>query len=312
MKKILCLDGGGIRGVLQAVILLEIERRTGKRIADLFEMVAGTSIGGIIALGLVKPDPMSGPDLVDLFVKRGHEIFDRSCWDNIQSMGGLNDEKYPSENIEGILREYFGHADLKSAKIPALVTAYETVTREPFFFKSWEAERFPEKNFPMWKVARSTSAAPTYFEPYHLRHGSRDYCLVDGGLFANNPTMCAFSDALRLWGKEPVCVVSIGTGDFRKPLPYDQIRDWGAVSWIKPLIDIMMGGVSRSTAYQARQILNSSGPNNRYFRFQIALPEENRGMDDASEENIQDIIALADVLLETQANQFGLMLDSIN
>src|SRR5215204_5530160 len=172
MQKVLSIDGGGIRGLIPAMVLAEIERRTGKRIAEMFDLVAGTSTGGILALGLTKPGQDSKPEysakrLIELYETEGGKIFSIPVWHRVHSVGGLADEKYPSTGIEEVAKKYFGDHRLAEALTEVLVAAYEIEGRIPWFFKRRYA-RDPEKkgyNFYMREVARATSAAPTYFEP---------------------------------------------------------------------------------------------------------------------------------------------------
>ncbi len=165
MKKILSIDGGGIRGIIPAMVLAAIEERTNKTIAESFDLIAGTSTGGIIALGLTKDDgngkaQFSANELAELYEKRGKEIFSRSLWKGITSVGTLAEEKYPHQNLEKILEEYFGNEPLGSALINVLISSYDIQNRTPCFFKSWRDEW---KTVEMRHVARATSAAPTYF-----------------------------------------------------------------------------------------------------------------------------------------------------
>ncbi len=105
MFPILSIDGGGVRGIIHAMILAELERRTGKRIHELFGLIAGTSTGGVLALGYARPGAEGGPeytaaDLVDLYGNEGHRIFHRSVWHRMRAVGNLAEEKYSSEGIE--------------------------------------------------------------------------------------------------------------------------------------------------------------------------------------------------------------------
>src|SRR5215210_4815135 len=105
MKKVLSIDGGGIRGIIPAMVLAEIEARTGKRSAEMFDLVAGTSTGGILALGLTKPGQDGKPEysakkLIDLYETEGRKIFSIPVWHRVHSVGGLAEEKYPATGIE--------------------------------------------------------------------------------------------------------------------------------------------------------------------------------------------------------------------
>src|SRR5829696_5289507 len=162
MRKVLSIDGGGIRGIIPAMVLAEIERRTGKTTSELFDLVAGTSTGGILALGLTKPGPEGKPQfraerLFELYETEGRKIFSLPVWHRIYSVGGLAEEKYPSEGIEDVSRQYFGDRRLAEALTEVLIAAYEIEGRIPWFFKRRHA-RDPDKkgyNFYMREVARA-------------------------------------------------------------------------------------------------------------------------------------------------------------
>ncbi|MFZ5449783.1 MAG: patatin-like phospholipase family protein [Thermodesulfobacteriota bacterium] len=300
MKKLLSIDGGGIRGIIPAMILAEIEKRTRKTTASLFDLMAGTSTGGIISLALSRDGGNGAPkyralDLVDLYVNRGPEIFYRSFWRGVSSVAGLTEEKYPQGPLEGILKEYFDEVPLSAALTRVLVSSYEIETRNPFFFKSWRDETKPVL---MRHAARATSAAPTYFEPALIKVEGQEMALIDGGVFVNNPAMSAYSEARRLFPAETdFLVVSLGTGQLTRAIPYDDAKDWGKVQWALPLISVVFDGVSDAVDYQLRQILGD-----RFFRFQTTLDTANDDMDDASPANLSALKAEANRIIKAQKN----------
>src|SRR5688572_6661205 len=115
--RILALDGGGIRGIIPAMVLAELERRTRRPIADLFDLIAGTSTGGILALGLVRPGPGGKPyhtarALVELYERDGPKIFARSPWHRVAALGSLLEEKYASQGVDTVLESHFEQAML--------------------------------------------------------------------------------------------------------------------------------------------------------------------------------------------------------
>lgn len=311
--RILSIDGGGIRGIIPAMVLNEIEQKTGKRIYELFDLIAGTSTGGILTLGLSMRDgngkaKYKAEDLINLYESKGSTIFSRSLWHEIYSAGGLLQEKYPSEPIEGVLKNYFGDAKLSQALTNILVTSYEIERRDPFLFKSTKAKKDNDYDYLIRDVARATSAAPTYFEPAKIQsekqRNSKDdldyYALVDGGVFANNPGMCAYVEAksnpdISRSSENEVIMVSIGTGQLARRIPYDEAKNWGVVEWAKPILDVVFDGVSDTTDYELKQLL----PADKYFRFQVNLAEMGKDdMDDASGTNLHALKTLAAQLID--------------
>ena len=295
MRKVLSIDGGGIRGIIPAMVLAEIERRTEKRIAEMFDLVAGTSTGGILALGLTKPGQDGKPEysakkLIELYETEGGRIFSIPVWHRIKSAGGVLEEKYPSEGIEEVAKEYFGDVRLAQAHKEVLVTAYEIEKRSPWFFKRRHALDPNKKGYNpfMREVARATSAAPTYFEPLQLTVGSEgDLAFIDGGVHSNNPAMCAYVEAMKIHPEEKdFLVVSLGTGELTRNMPYEEVKGWGLALWAQPILNVVFDGVADTVDYQLRELLVSEGDDRSYYRFQTQLDIGKDDMDDASRTNI--------------------------
>ena len=289
--RILSIDGGGIRGIIPAMVLAELEDRAGKPASELFDLIGGTSTGGILALALTRPGEDGAPawsaaTLVNLYESEGPEIFSRPIGHQLRTIRGLIDEKYPSEGLDAALGRYLGEARLSEALTDVLITAYETERRRPFFFKSAAARIEPERDFTMAAAARATAAAPTYFEPSRLEVGgtAEYFSLVDGGVFATNPAMCAYAEVRRHQPGADVVMLSLGTGELTRPLPYDDVKDWGLVEWARPILDVVFDGVSDTVDYQLEQLLGDA----RYWRLQVALDGgASDDLDDASEENLR-------------------------
>jgi uncharacterized protein len=296
MKKVLSIDGGGIRGIIPATILSEIEERTNEGIANLFDLIAGTSTGGILALGLVKPSPEDGQqphysasDLVTLYEKEGRRIFDRSLWHHFVAFDNLLDEKYEAKGLEAVLKKYFGDVMLSAAVTETLVTSYELETRQPWFFARHKAQDDPgTRDFEMRFVARATSAAPTYFEPEEMKTMTPHGGLVDGGLYANNPTMCAYVEMKDIDPEDDdVLVVSLGTGQHTRPIHYADAKDWGLALWAKPILNVVFDGVSDTVDHQMTILCRESREGDpRYYRFQTELDVGSDDMDNATATNL--------------------------
>lgn len=344
---ILSIDGGGIRGLIPALILTEIEQRTGKKISEMFELLAGTSTGGIIAVGLNVNDPKTGQPyaaskIAQLYEENGHRIFQKRHW--IQAVGSLVDESFQHEGLEEVLDAYFGEAELKNSKTGLLITAYDIVRRKPFYFISREAQLHPHhENFRMRDIARATSAAPTYFEPHLINNGHySQLALVDGGVFANNPAMLAYTEAINLkrWKDYQSAttnassargisaqdsfseinerdfsaglpeylapehapdffMLSLGTGQTMRPYPYQEAKNWGLIGWARPVVDILMQGVSESVDYQMQYVLPPTRDGKRhYYRLSPNIPENNSEMSDVSEANMDTLKSIALAFIE--------------
>lgn len=338
--KILSIDGGGIRGILPAAILAEIEKRTGRPIFEMFDLMAGTSTGGMLALGLAKPNPnnpteaeYTAKDLVEFYKKHGKTIFQKQrlvevrrkflqpILTQIKKLSGepigdiedLFDPKYIAEGREKVLDELLGEMPMETALKEVFITSYDTVLRLPVFFTSkdkqpWYGDNYRKvcKGFTMKQAAMATSAAPTYFPPVLLPtkddvRANGSYCLVDGAVFANNPTSLAIMeatiDAKKARQKlevDDMLVVSLGTGALTRKFPYEKTKKWGVLEWIEPIIQITLDGQSESVACQLEQLLpHADEKPKQYYRFQGSLDKANDNLDDPSPENIANLEELA-------------------
>jgi patatin-like phospholipase/acyl hydrolase len=293
--RILAIDGGGIRGLIPALVLAELERRAGRRTFELFDLIAGTSTGGILACALSAPDPLPAVELVKLYEEEGPEIFHRSVFQKIRSGEGLLDEKYDDAALDRALERFLGHKRLAETRPDLIVPSYDTALPGPYFFKTSKARETPgSDDFPLSIVARATSAAPTYFEPV----GSHGRALVDGGVFATNPAMCALAEVLNLEDVSPrdVVLLSLGTGERTHRRSFDEIKDWGVAKWARPILDVVFDGVSDAVNYQLERVLGTG----RYWRLQVELTVASDDLDDASEANLANLRAQAEELIRAR------------
>jgi patatin-like phospholipase/acyl hydrolase len=310
MKTILSIDGGGIRGIIPALVLSEIEKKAGKSISQIFDLIAGTSTGGILALGLTinggdGSPKYSAKDLAGLYEQRGKDIFSRSLWKGVSSVGGIAEEKYSAEGLEKVLEEYFGNEPLGMALTDVLITSYDIQNREPHFFKSW---RDKWKSVEMRHVARATSAAPTYFEPALVTVGGGERALIDGGVFMNNPCTSAYAECRRRYPEEnDIFAVSIGTGKLVRPISLSEAKDWGTAGWAIPLLSCIFDGASDAVNYQMSHILRNS-----FVRLQTSLSIASDDMDDATNGNIENLKSEARKLIRTHKKEIERICDMLS
>lgn len=310
--KILSIDGGGIRGIIPGTILhyieTEIQKRPGQestQLADHFDLIAGTSTGGILTCTYLVPDEKgrskySTEFALNIYLKTGQDIFSRSFWQKVKTLDGIAGAKYSADTIEKELDQYFGDHWIADLRRPCIITSYDITNRKTVFFNKLDGVNNPVRNYKVRDVTRATSAAPTYFEPAHINSENGTIStLVDGGVFANNPALCAYSEARTLdFSKldtpgqqafpsaKDMMVLSIGTGTVKESYHYDKAKKWGAIGWIKPVIDVMMSGNSETVDYQLGQIFDATKSSDYYHRIQPGLGEANSQMDDVSEQNL--------------------------
>ncbi len=289
MKRILAIDGGGIRGIIPSTILEEIEKRTNKSIFESFDLISGTSTGGILVLGLSKGFPAK--DITKLYELKGSKIFKRSLMDNIRVLRPFLSPKYSSRGIDEVLNEFFGETRLSESLTTTLVTSYEIEARRSYFFKSHKALEDVRDDFLMRDCARGTSAAPTFFSPSRFSSlGGDEVSVVDGAMHSNNPAMCAYIEAKKLYPEESdFLIVSLGTGSNCAPIRYHEAKRYGLAKWGLKLPDLFMQGVSEVIDYQLRYIL----PAGRYFRIQSKLRNGSESLDNCRESNLISLKASA-------------------
>jgi patatin-like phospholipase/acyl hydrolase len=324
--RILSIDGGGIRGVIPCIILKYIEEQTGRPISELFNLIAGTSTGGIISVGLTRREAnqqnsFSAEQMLELYVKFGKDIFsdrprDILSWVSAKLFG----KPYDSKDMEALLERYFGDAKLKDALTPVLVTTYDLERGKPFYFSSRLAKKDETENFKLKEIARSTSAAPTYFKPNLLKYDKeKDLAFIDGGVFANNPSILAYSEAKELWKQEladadagtssgakgfdanvapddndlPFYLLSLGTGFTTSAIKGEEVKNYRNKDWFEPLLtNVFMHSVAESTHYTMQHLLpNYVDGTQRYQRLDFQIASEISQMDDASETNISKLVA---------------------
>lgn len=278
---ILALDGGGARGIYPACVLASVERNLGKPIKDCFDLITGTSTGAIIAGAAAAGVKMSV--VVDLFDKEAPQVF-RSRRSGL----GLVRSKYARQPFEQLVKEYLPRQRLGEITTPLLITSSSISTGGVHVFKSKYLDELGEQYLRDGDVLLSDAvlascAAPSYFDP--VRVG--DYLLADGGLWANNPSILAVTEAVSKFKHpiEQVHILSIGTG---KPLNlYRRRRFWGlATGWGRQkLVEYFLSLQSQASTNMASLLLGD-----RYFRLDPEI--EHWGLDDTK--HLHNLKAMAD------------------
>jgi hypothetical protein len=376
--RILSLDGGGIRGVLAAQILWNLEKRLGQRLNQYFDLLTGTSTGSMLATALALD--IGADKIIQLYRQQGKIVFpytDR--WDlkrvPVFLEYGILGPKFSDRGLQIVLKDLLQDktlADVTNCKL--LITSYDTLERKPIVFKSWKS-KFAQ--IPLWEACLCSASAPTFFPAHKLERtyqgsvmsatentitfeemaaaedddylnmeitiiegkgknqqriiqqydgASREaivdrpwdeipdrtstyklynsYCAIDGGLAANNPTACGLAAAIKLGHNlNDLEILSIGTGDPTRQIRWESARNWGTFQWIKDglVVKVMTDAPSDIYDYITGQII---GDKSRYLRLQFPLDRQltakklSDDMDDASEENINNLIAAADAYIK--------------
>ena len=221
---ILALDGGGTRGIYTAQLLAKIEEVLGRRVRTCFDLIAGTSTGAIIAGAAVSDIPMT--EIVELFETETPYIFQRR-WYRIP----LFLSKYPDQKLTEIIAKHLPATPLNEIEIPLMITSSEITKSEVHIFRSNYRGRDSEiaptgKDVSLQDAILASCAAPTFFAPKSVDN----LLLADGGLWANNPSTVAFTEARSVFGKEAqeVRMLSVGTG--HSVNMYRNRRGWGFIT----------------------------------------------------------------------------------
>lgn len=301
MVTILGIDGGGIKGLLPAMVLKEIRQRLDsagekRQFFELFDLISGTSTGALIALGLSLKhedggERFSASDIVNLYKKRGRDIFPPSHKVVHTAVQAFR-YKYHPESYERMLMDLFGDKTLKDAKTNLLITSFNTEKMEPHCMKHRpeKGDWVDDPNYYMRDVARASSAAPTYFPPAYISPvGAPEvkFSLIDGAVFANNPAGLAYVEAAKIFPRETeFLILSLGTGDSVTGYSYNDVRSWGYLEWVNPMKgfpigSMMAAGQSEAVNHQLKRLGNV-----HYFRININLHGLSLALDDASEQNL--------------------------
>lgn len=258
--RILSLDGGGIRGVFTASFLAELEKEflpAGRRIYECFDLITGTSTGGIIALGLSLGLPAQ--EMANLYVNRGMEIFPLQPTSGVRklqrTLRHLLHYRYERNGLQRVLEDVLGSRLLEDAKVPLCIPSCDGSFGEVYVFKTPHHPDFKKDRYEtMVKVALSTSAAPTYFQPMD----SGSYQHLDGGLWANNPIMVGLTEALGSFDidRSNTRILSISCGDSPFLVADDQVQNGGLLSW-RNVIDAAIHFQSLNALGQASVLIGA-------------------------------------------------------
>lgn len=273
--KILSLDGGGLRGLITARLIDRLNSHPEiKGWLDSVDLFAGTSTGGILALGL--SIGKSPNEISDLYRIKGKEIFDDSFLDNILDLSRFVGAEYSSKNLKAELKKIFGNKKLGNISKKVVIPTFDLDNEASTENRTWKPKIFhnflghdSDKDALLSNVALYTSSAPTYFP------SADGY--IDGGVYANNPSIISIAQAISKRNDpsekiklDDIVLLSIGSGVSLKYITGATL-DWGYAQWAKPLIDVLMDGVAGISDYQAQQLLD-----NRYHRLQITFDANER------------------------------------
>nr|AJP06344.1 PLP2 [Pinus tabuliformis] len=321
--RILSIDGGGMHGIVAGRTLAYLEealqKKTGDseaRIADFFDVVIGTGVGGLIAAMLFANDGSGRPlcraeEVWRLLAEEGSRMF-KPTSGGIFAKFRRKGANFSGKSMERVLKRLFSAKDgrsltLKDTLKPILIPCYDLSSAAPFLFSRADALETDNFDFRLWEICRAAAAVPGFFEPVQLSSvdGQTICTAIDAGLVMSNPTAAAITHVVHhkqefplVVGVEDLLVLSVGTGQFDRAYNYEKVRRWGADQWAKPVITIVGDGISDTVDHAISMAFGQSRRN--YVRIQSnGFTDKCVGdTDDPSEANVKMLLNFADSVLK--------------
>ncbi|TKW10786.1 hypothetical protein SEVIR_6G190200v4 [Setaria viridis] len=333
---VLSIDGGGVRGIIPAVVLAFLEEKLQEldgpdaRIADYFDVIAGTSTGGLLTTMLAAPGKNGRPlfnakDLAQFYIDHSPKIFPQKNWILSKIFGTLRmvrGPKYDGKYLHALLGQYLGDMKLDKALTNVIIPTFDIAFLQPTIFSSFELKHRPSKNALLSDIAISTSAAPTFFPAHYFetkdeKGNTRAFNLVDGGVAANNPTLCAMSQVTKdivlgnddFFPVKPVdygkfMVISIGCGSNRnRKYSAKAAAKWGVFNWLikdgtAPIIDMFNSASGDMVDIHLCVLFRALRSSRNYLRIQYDQLTGSAGsIDDCSKENMDKLVKIGKDLL---------------
>ncbi|MEP3476417.1 MAG: CBASS cGAMP-activated phospholipase [Hyphomicrobiales bacterium] len=287
MFRILSLDGGGIKGAFTASVLAQLEADTGHSVIDHFDLITGTSTGGILAIGLGMG--FSASELTEFYEESGPIIFPGTS--KLSKAKGIFKQifkpKHSQQTLKSEIEKILGDKKFGESKCRLVIPTYDAIAGRIYLLKTAHHQRFSNDiDAPAVDVALATSAAPTYFEAADfptLKNAS----FVDGGLWANNPSLVGVVEAVHFLNipLSEIDVLSIGTTT--QPFSISENSDAGIASWNLGIVDVMFEGQMEAAQKQTDLLLNG-----RTHRINFMAKEGEFSIDKAAPKTISNLISL--------------------
>ncbi|KAL8473608.1 hypothetical protein ACS0TY_030449 [Phlomoides rotata] len=332
---ILSIDGGGIRGIIPAKILefleSELQKLDGKnaRIADYFDVIAGTSTGGLMAAMLVAPDDNNRPlyaakDVTPFYLENGPRIFPYKYVCLLSKFKQLGRPKYNGKYLQELIRDCLGQIRLNQSLTNVVIPTFDIKYMQPTIFSTFGVKNGAYMNALLSDICIGTSAAPTYFPPHRFTNAddsghSWDFNLIDGGVAANNPTLVALREVLKEACIQSVdygrfLVISLGTGSAKQEhkLNAEMAAKWGMFSWLihgnsNPLLDVFNQASKDMMDYFISVTFRALHSQNNYLRIQDdTLTGTSSSLDVTTEQHLNELVEIGENLLKGPVSRVNL------
>ncbi|XP_071731442.1 patatin-like protein 2 isoform X1 [Rutidosis leptorrhynchoides] len=345
---ILSIDGGGVRGIIPSIILnfleTELQKLDGEnaRVADYFDVISGTSTGGLVTTMLTAPNKENRPlfaakDITDFYLEHCPNIFPHNDHNPFghaeQVIKALSGPKYDGVYLHQLVRELLGNTQLHETLTNVVIPTFDIKRMQPTIFSSYQLKKNPSLDAMLSDICIGTSAAPTYLPPHAFTTEDSDgnlleeFNLIDGGVTANNPTLVAISEvtqeitggSLDFFPIKPTeygrfLVLSLGTGSAKHVEKYDATTssNWGVFGWLvgngsTPLIEMFTQSSSDMVDYHLSTVFQALQSGHNYLRIQDdTLSGDVASMDITTRKNLEDLVQVGKELLQKPVSKVNL------
>ncbi|KAK4269911.1 hypothetical protein QN277_023007 [Acacia crassicarpa] len=312
---VLAIDGGGIRGIIPAVILNYLEdalkNKSGDpnaRIAEYFDVIAGTSTGGIVTAILTAPDPKymhrplySANEVLQFFREHGPRIFTKipECLD------GWTCPEYNGAYLHEIVANKLKDTLVNQTTTNVVISSFDVKLLQPAIFSTFKIKDVPHLNVKLSDACIGTSAAPNEFPPYYFEYNGVEFNLVDGVFTASMPARLAVGEVSRLeeFKNKEIVLLSLGTGSTNTTKGYDADTTWTRVHWELRTLPVMLAASSTMNEYYINTTFKHQPKN--YLRIQEYNLDPNISPEDASQENMRKLQVVGNNLLNEQVKRMN-------
>ncbi|KAG7544772.1 Patatin-like phospholipase domain [Arabidopsis suecica] len=343
---ILSIDGGGVRGIIAGVILAYLEKQLQEldgedvRLADYFDVIAGTSTGGLVTAMLAVPDGTGRPhfaakDIVPFYLEHCPKIFPQptgvlALLPKLPKL--LSGPKYSGKYLRTLLSKLLGETRLHQTLTNIVIPTFDIKKLQPTIFSSYQLLADPGLDVKLSDICLGTSAAPTFFPPHYFSNedsqGKKtEFNLVDGAVTANNPTLVAMTAVskqilkhnpdmgkLKPLGFDQFLVISIGTGSTKKEEKYSakKAAKWGILSWLyddgsTPILDITMESSRDMIHYHSSVVFKALQSEDKYLRIDDdTLEGDVSNMDLATKSNLENLKRIGEKILTNRVMQMNI------
>ncbi|XXG86600.1 hypothetical protein AAC387_Pa11g1462 [Persea americana] len=336
---ILTLDGGGVRGIIPATILSVLESQLqdldgeDARIADYFDVIAGTNTGGLVAAMLSTADENGRPlyaakEIVSFFIENCPKIFPQSRGpfsSMVKVVKHLIGPKYNGKKLRNLMAKTFGLARISDTLTDVVIPTFDIKLLQPVIFSTSEGRIDMSKDALLSDICIGTSATPTYLPPHYFEtqdsQGSlRSFNLVDGGVAANNPALLAIGHvSLEVSKRNPdfypvkpmdygkFLIISLGSGTMKKYKKYhaNKAAKWGILGWLGhnnggiPMFDSFTHASARLVDFHISVLLRALGSKSNYLRIQEdELTRKATSLDNATTNRLENLTRISEGLLQ--------------